>query len=163
MHKNAMKCNKTQRKWCVNKHGASKIIDTFETYQPSLWLPYPSPALAHPLMHFLCLISQGIRRPITAERTPMPVSPPVMACRWPRSWEPQEECMMSTAASLPSVWNQGLSYQYEKEPTSEGWCSLALRQFRTIYIWRLIWGVALHQMQCGTCTQHNQVLCPNLQ
>jgi hypothetical protein len=33
MHKNATKCNKTQRKWCENKHGASKIIDTFETYQ----------------------------------------------------------------------------------------------------------------------------------
>jgi hypothetical protein len=33
MYKNAMKCNKTQRKWCINKHGASKIIDTFETYQ----------------------------------------------------------------------------------------------------------------------------------
>jgi hypothetical protein len=32
MHKNATKCNKTQSKWCVNKHGASKIIDTFETY-----------------------------------------------------------------------------------------------------------------------------------
>jgi hypothetical protein len=25
--------NKTQSKWCINKHGASKIIDTFETYQ----------------------------------------------------------------------------------------------------------------------------------
>jgi hypothetical protein len=33
MHKNAPKCNKTQSKWCINKHGASKIIDTFETYQ----------------------------------------------------------------------------------------------------------------------------------
>jgi hypothetical protein len=33
MHKNAMKCNKTLRKWCKNKHVASKIIDTFETYQ----------------------------------------------------------------------------------------------------------------------------------
>jgi hypothetical protein len=32
MHKIATKCNKTQSKWCVNKHGASKIIDTFETY-----------------------------------------------------------------------------------------------------------------------------------
>jgi hypothetical protein len=30
-----MKCNKTQCKWCKNKHGASKIIDTFETYQSS--------------------------------------------------------------------------------------------------------------------------------
>jgi hypothetical protein len=27
-----MKCNKTQSKWCINKHVASKIIDTFETY-----------------------------------------------------------------------------------------------------------------------------------
>jgi hypothetical protein len=35
MHKNATKCNKTQSKWCKNKHGASKIIDTFETYQRS--------------------------------------------------------------------------------------------------------------------------------
>jgi hypothetical protein len=33
MHKNATKCNETLRKWCKNKHGASKIIDTFDTYQ----------------------------------------------------------------------------------------------------------------------------------
>jgi hypothetical protein len=33
MHKNATKCNKTQSKWCINKHGVSKIIDTFKTYQ----------------------------------------------------------------------------------------------------------------------------------
>jgi hypothetical protein len=33
MHKNAMKCNETLSKWCKNKHGASKIIDTLETYQ----------------------------------------------------------------------------------------------------------------------------------
>jgi hypothetical protein len=32
MHKNAMKCNETLSKWCKNKHGASKIIDMFETY-----------------------------------------------------------------------------------------------------------------------------------
>jgi hypothetical protein len=36
MHKNAMKCNETLSKWCKNKHGASKIIDTLETYQLSL-------------------------------------------------------------------------------------------------------------------------------
>jgi hypothetical protein len=36
MHKNATKCIKTQTKWCINKHGASKIIDTFETYQYDL-------------------------------------------------------------------------------------------------------------------------------
>jgi hypothetical protein len=27
--------SKTQSKWCINKHGASKIIDTFETYHMS--------------------------------------------------------------------------------------------------------------------------------
>jgi hypothetical protein len=32
MHKNATKCNKTQSKWCKNKHGASKTINMFETY-----------------------------------------------------------------------------------------------------------------------------------
>jgi hypothetical protein len=36
MHKSATKCNETIGKWCKNKHGASKIIDTFETYQWSL-------------------------------------------------------------------------------------------------------------------------------
>jgi hypothetical protein len=38
MHKNATKCNKTQSKWCLNKHGASKIIDMFETYHRALSL-----------------------------------------------------------------------------------------------------------------------------
>jgi hypothetical protein len=33
MHKNATKCNETLSKWCKNKHGASKIIDTLQTYQ----------------------------------------------------------------------------------------------------------------------------------
>jgi hypothetical protein len=28
-----MKCNETLIKWCKNKHGASKIMDTLETYQ----------------------------------------------------------------------------------------------------------------------------------
>jgi hypothetical protein len=37
MHKNTTKCNKTQSKWCINKPGASKIIDTFETYQVPLY------------------------------------------------------------------------------------------------------------------------------
>jgi hypothetical protein len=32
MHKNATKCNETLSKWCKNKHGASKIMDTLETY-----------------------------------------------------------------------------------------------------------------------------------
>jgi hypothetical protein len=36
MYKNATKCNETLGKWCKTKHGASKIIDTFETYQLAL-------------------------------------------------------------------------------------------------------------------------------
>jgi hypothetical protein len=36
MHKSATKCNETIGKWCKNKHGASKIIDTLETYQTSI-------------------------------------------------------------------------------------------------------------------------------
>jgi hypothetical protein len=38
MHKNATKCNETLSKWYKNKHGASKIIDTFETYHMSTQL-----------------------------------------------------------------------------------------------------------------------------
>jgi hypothetical protein len=33
MHKSATKRNETLGKWCKNKHGASKIIDTLEMYQ----------------------------------------------------------------------------------------------------------------------------------
>jgi hypothetical protein len=32
MHKSATKCNETLSKWCKNKLGASKIMDTSETY-----------------------------------------------------------------------------------------------------------------------------------
>jgi hypothetical protein len=32
MHKNTTKCNETLSKWCKNRHGASKIMDTLETY-----------------------------------------------------------------------------------------------------------------------------------
>jgi hypothetical protein len=32
MHKNTTKCNETLSKWCKNKHNASKIMDTLETY-----------------------------------------------------------------------------------------------------------------------------------
>jgi hypothetical protein len=31
-----MKCNETLSKWCKNKHGASKIMDTLETYQTAM-------------------------------------------------------------------------------------------------------------------------------
>jgi hypothetical protein len=40
--------NKTQSKWCINKHGASKIIDRFETYQQSPRDPPASTAARGP-------------------------------------------------------------------------------------------------------------------
>jgi hypothetical protein len=40
MHKSATKCNETLGKWCKNKHGASKIIDTLETYQHAICPTY---------------------------------------------------------------------------------------------------------------------------
>jgi hypothetical protein len=33
MHKSTTECNETLSKWYKNKHGASKIMNTFETYQ----------------------------------------------------------------------------------------------------------------------------------
>jgi hypothetical protein len=47
MHKNTTKYNETLSKWCKNKHGASKIIDTLETYQALMepanpWIQRPS-------------------------------------------------------------------------------------------------------------------------
>jgi hypothetical protein len=61
MYKNATECNETIGKWCKNKHGASKIIDTFETYQHASSIlmppgdpaaPFRSPYLPHALAHF---------------------------------------------------------------------------------------------------------------
>jgi hypothetical protein len=39
MHKSAMKYNEALGKWCKNKHGASKIMDTLETYQVAHFIP----------------------------------------------------------------------------------------------------------------------------
>jgi hypothetical protein len=44
MYKSTTKCNETLGKWCKNKHGASKIIDTFETYHGALGLLARVPA-----------------------------------------------------------------------------------------------------------------------
>jgi hypothetical protein len=37
MHKNTTKCNETLSKWYKNKHGASKIMDTLETYHAQVY------------------------------------------------------------------------------------------------------------------------------
>jgi hypothetical protein len=55
MYKNATKCNETIGKWCKNKHGASKIIDTFETYHSSPIIS-PNDPLALFAMHLEAIL-----------------------------------------------------------------------------------------------------------
>jgi hypothetical protein len=51
MHKNATKCNETLSKWCKNKHGSSKIMDTLETYHAPMsgvcWIGWYSVTRTH--------------------------------------------------------------------------------------------------------------------
>jgi hypothetical protein len=61
MHKNTTKCNKTQSKWCINKHGASKIIDIFETYQRG-WAVRGSNGTCDETTWCLALLPQACRR-----------------------------------------------------------------------------------------------------
>jgi hypothetical protein len=68
MHKNAMKCNKTLSKWYKNKHEASKIIDTFETYHSSTIDPLASTAAAR--------ASTATIRALPDRRRPRPPRPP---------------------------------------------------------------------------------------
>jgi hypothetical protein len=73
-----MKCNETQSKWCKNKHGPSKIMDTLEMYQRPRFrdvggvisdasvffsLPHgiPSPPMAEPLREDMAGLSSEER------------------------------------------------------------------------------------------------------
>jgi hypothetical protein len=65
MHKSATKCNETIGKWCKNKHGASKIIDTFETYQSSFSIGFSKCSIGMVGLGILtnyCLDELGISR-----------------------------------------------------------------------------------------------------
>jgi hypothetical protein len=46
-----MKCNETLSKWCKNKHGASKIIDTLETYHVRLCSLYEATLASSKELH----------------------------------------------------------------------------------------------------------------
>jgi hypothetical protein len=109
MYKNATKCNETIGKWCKTKHGASKIIDTFETYHPHLVLkrltgPKELPALDKEMRGFSppVLVDVGVpgtpsiehlfRRKWWCITTPTPF----------RSW-PRVAAGASTAASVVVV------------------------------------------------------------
>jgi hypothetical protein len=83
MHKSDTKCNETLGKWYKNKHGASKITDTFETYQP----PRPhSPATKTLAPHLL---------PLSRRRRPC-------AHAWrQRLWQQASRCCLAINALWP--------------------------------------------------------------
>jgi hypothetical protein len=57
MHKSAMKCSETVGKWCKNKHGASKIVDTFETYHACCLYSINCPTVI--CLPSMCYLSYG--------------------------------------------------------------------------------------------------------
>jgi hypothetical protein len=75
------------------------------------------------------------------------------------SWEPQEEGMMSTAASS-SLSKKPRFVSPGKSQMSEG-DACKLRDSSEQFIRRLVQAL-LCERQRGTCTQHNQILCPQL-
>jgi hypothetical protein len=72
MYKNATKCNETLSKWYKNKHGASKIIDTFETYQLAVGVS-PTAFLSKKVAYNYSEIS------MSAERSPAPPPMPKLS------------------------------------------------------------------------------------
>jgi hypothetical protein len=79
MHKSATKCNETIDKWCKNKHGASKIIDTFETYHPS-WQFDASGTVASPAVS--SRQPRPCHVPAASASSHDPLTACVDACRW---------------------------------------------------------------------------------
>jgi hypothetical protein len=75
-----MKCNKTQSKWCTNKQGASKIIDTFETYHPATAPASPYPATAPASRQRRPTQPPRRRRPILPSRQHRLTLPPPQRC-----------------------------------------------------------------------------------
>jgi hypothetical protein len=69
---------------------------------------------------------------------------------------------MSTAASFsPSYETKVYQSKEEKANTTEG-DACKLRDSSGQFIWRLFFQALLCEQQCGTCTEHNQVLCSQL-
>jgi hypothetical protein len=79
MHKNTTKSNKTQSKWCINKHGASKIIDTLETYQEKI---YPL------LISIVCLSIWTTRNKVIFDKYVLrsPITIVFVVCSFSKYW-----------------------------------------------------------------------------
>jgi hypothetical protein len=72
MHKNATKCNETLNKWCKNKHRASKIMDTLETYHTG---PFGETFPSAPHTALVEVAAPGHRRDLLVGQCGLPWSP----------------------------------------------------------------------------------------
>jgi hypothetical protein len=108
MHKSATKCNETIGKWCKNKHGASKIIDTLETYHASekkwgrslqIWRRRPQRRpRAIALTHRLCAV------PTAAGASPHPrtsLAAEPMSHRRRRPPPPRSQALRGRSSEIP--------------------------------------------------------------
>jgi hypothetical protein len=95
MHKNATKCNKTQSNWCINKHAASKIIDTFETYQTSA-----SASARHGRCNEPTVLEQQRRRPLRTDETLLII--PSSRCHSSRTAAPSPSLLEPANKESPS-------------------------------------------------------------
>jgi hypothetical protein len=155
MHENATKCNKTQSKWCKNKHGASKIIDTFETYQVYISessihrLIAECPALECLLIYYIfgfrCLWINALRLRVSPAMNPArppvavffirmvkndPVVPPV-----PRF--PPDLGLPPSGEPRPSPVPQGVLGDSRREKSGDG-PALSAREHANPTIWSQI-------------------------
>jgi hypothetical protein len=86
----------------------------------------------------------------------------LMRGEWPARWEPQEEGVMSIAASFPSVKKpRFMSVRREKQTMWVKVMLASLWQLRTIYIWRLVQALLA---SCNVEPTHNTTknFAPNL-
>jgi hypothetical protein len=85
MHKSATKCNEIVGKWCKNKHRASKIIDTLETYQQAM----------------CCLVGAGVQVPIEAVMNFPKLALSVGVLEWGRRVSPSSRCSPALSEVRP--------------------------------------------------------------
>jgi hypothetical protein len=101
MHKSATKCNEIVGKWCKNKHRASKIIDTLETYH----LVLPLTSTPYPIFPF----------PITSATNAHPSSVPTSLLTPVQQIHQCADGQQSVYDSYLSSWSEKEDMQHHKQ------------------------------------------------